>query len=97
MCSQDSLLVNVVGIRPASSWVVDGEAERVEVLMHRYNGGELIVGLVDWLGKLGLDYSASNCEWVRRLKMKLARESRGYVNREVRPFVCVEFYIFEFK
>ena len=43
MCSQDRILVDIISIRLAASWVVRSEPQRVEVLVDGDNGRELVV------------------------------------------------------
>lgn len=85
MCSQDSFLVDVICVCFAAARMVGREAERIEVLICSYYGGEGVVVFVGGRGEARFDYGAGEGDGVIGLDVQTAGDGGGYVGGEIVP------------
>lgn len=88
MSPQNGVCVDVVSVRAATAWVIDGEAKGVKVLCYGYNWGERIVVGVCRRGEAGFDQLSSKEDRVGGFEVEAAGDSVEDGGRNISPGVC---------
>lgn len=94
MCSQHGLLIDIVGIRAATTRMVQRKAEDIEVLRSRNNGTLLVVVSVDGTRELTFNELPGDSERVVLVEVESSSDVGEDGIGSVGPLVCGVRFIF---